>query len=110
MTRKEITELLQKVIAAYPDTFIKDAKAMVDIWEMNFGNERADIVYKAARLHMTTSKKFPTVSDIRNNIGRVGIYDESRPALGSDHGHKPIYGCIACVYKEDCNRKECAWG
>lgn len=70
MERKEIVELLKVVSANYPHAKISDPKAMVTAWEMLLGEFSAESVYKAARLHMTTNKYFPSASDIRDNIVR----------------------------------------
>lgn len=68
MTRKEITELLEIVISTYPYTKVQDANAMVSAWELTLGDYSAESVYKATRLHMNTSKFFPTPADIKEKI------------------------------------------
>ena len=73
MSRDEITKLLALAISAYPNTKNIDAKAMVTVWEMAFGEEPAERVYKAMRFHINTSRFFPTVADIRNVMVRAEI-------------------------------------
>ena len=76
MSRDEITKLLELAVAAYPNTKNIDAKAMVLAWEMAFGEEPAERVYKAMRFHINTSRFFPTIADIRKVMGRAeSLYD-----------------------------------
>ena len=76
MTRDEITKLLELVSATYPNTKIKDAGAMVDAWEMVLGAYSAESVYKAARLHMETSKFFPSPAEIREKMLKASLIFE----------------------------------
>ena len=77
MNRGEIIKLLSILSEAYPASKIKDAASMATTWEMCLGEFSADSVYKAARLHINTSKFFPTVAEIRDKIVRAGIvYNE----------------------------------
>ena len=73
MNRDQITDLLEMVITAYPQTKIKDPARMVDVWEMTFGEYEAETIYKAARLHMKESKFFPTPADIIEKIGKADL-------------------------------------
>lgn len=73
MNREEITKLLGLAMAAYPNTKNIDAKAMVSVWEMAFGEEPAERVYKAMRLHIDTCRFFPTIADIRDVMVRSEI-------------------------------------
>lgn len=70
MTRDEITKLLEFISAAYPHAIknIKDPAAMATAWELALGDFEAGAVYKAARLHIATSKFFPSPADIRDKI------------------------------------------
>lgn len=77
MTRKEIADLLEIVIAQYPNTKVNDPAAMVNAWEMVLGDYSAESVYKAARLHMETCKFFPTIADIREKIVRAEMIYKS---------------------------------
>lgn len=77
MTRDEVTKLLEILVSAYPNTKIKDAKAMTDAWELILGQYSAESVYKAARLHMNASKFFPTPAEIGEQIVRAQmVYKE----------------------------------
>ena len=78
MTRDEITKLLELVSANYPQVRIKDPKLTVDSWEMQLGGFDTESVYKAARLHMATSKFFPSPADITEKMVKAKIlYSES---------------------------------
>lgn len=70
MTRREIIKLLEAMRAAYPNAKITDPEGTVNAWEMAFGEQAAETIYKAARWHMNTNKFFPTVADIRAGIKR----------------------------------------
>ena len=73
MSRDEITKLLALAMSAYPNTKNIDAKALVSVWEMAFGDDPAERVYKAMRFHINTCKFFPTVADIMKVMARAEI-------------------------------------
>lgn len=73
MSREEIIKLLGLATAAYPNTKNIDAKAMVSVWEMAFGEEPAEKVYKAMRYHIETQRFFPTIADIWKAMPRAEI-------------------------------------
>ena len=73
MDKKETAQILAILRTAYPATKIGDASAMVSAWTLVLGDFSADAVMKAARLHMTTSKYFPTPAEIRKNIIRAEL-------------------------------------
>ncbi len=109
MTRNEIMQLLQVLSAAYPITKINDPKGTVDAWELAFGGIDANIIFGAARIHMTSSPFFPTVSDIYKRIPLVSMnavpMDNSIPEkTGGEH----MSGCEVCIY-DDCDRVHCLW-
>lgn len=84
MTRKEIADLLEIMVNQYPyiKNKIEDAGAMVSAWELILGDCPAESVYKAARLHMESSKFFPTIADIREKMVRAElIYQENARML-----------------------------
>lgn len=82
MNREDIIRLLGILSEAYPNTKIKNASSMASTWEMCLEDYSAESVYKAARLHMSTSKFFPTPAEIRENIVRAEIvYNESEIEL-----------------------------
>lgn len=68
MTRKQIIELLGILEDAYPNIKFKNPEGTVTTWEMAFGSEDAEKVYKAARYHISKSPFFPTVADIKKAI------------------------------------------
>ena len=73
MNREETIKLLAMVRANYPNVKIGDASATVSAWEMALGGYSAELVFKAARLHMMTSKFFPTPADIVEKMVRSEI-------------------------------------
>lgn len=82
MNRKEIIELLNIVRSAYPNTKIDSPKDTVLAWELTFGDDPADVIYKAARHHMNTCKFFPTPADIKKNINKGQmLYGESEASI-----------------------------
>lgn len=72
MTQQEIALLLEMMLNAYPMAAnkITNPEATIQAWELAFGDEPSDRVYKAARHHMNTSKFFPTVADIRQAMNK----------------------------------------
>ena len=78
MNKKECAQILAIVRAVYPNTKIEDAGAMVEGWYMTLGEYPAATIMKAARLHMATSKYFPTPVEITEKIPRAEL-------LYSDH-------------------------
>ena len=73
MNREETIRLLGILSNAYPNTNINDASSMASTWEMCLGEYPAEQIYKAARLHMETSKFFPTPAEIREKIVRAEL-------------------------------------
>ncbi len=117
MTREEIVVLLEILAAMYPNTMSKigDPERMIQGWELAFGDEPAEVIYKAARHHMKTCKFFPTVADIFNSkqVGEM-IYGQ----LPTQGGSKEIPSgysvkligpspdsvlCFICEQYDDCN-------
>lgn len=84
MNRNEITKLLEILVANYGKN-ITDPKTMADSWEMNLGEFSAEAVFKAARLHMASSKYFPNPADIRELIPKAQLVYNSPmlPTLGT---------------------------
>lgn len=83
MTRNEIIDLLEILISCYPNTKIADPSAMATSWEMVLGEYDAQGIYKAARLHMSTSQFFPKPSELIDaRLKAEMIYsDRPRPVL-----------------------------
>lgn len=78
MTREEVTKLLEILTTAYPNTKIKNASQMADVWEMEFSSYNAESVFKAARLCIEKSEFFPTPAKILNEMTRAElVYNES---------------------------------
>lgn len=78
MTREEIIKLL-KVISDNYNVKIADPKGKATAWEMQLGDYSAESVYKAARLHMATSKYFPSPAELINNIVRAELIYSGPP-------------------------------
>ncbi len=79
-------QLLRKLSANYPNALNKiDSKELLKNWEMAFGKEDAQIIYKAARVHMDNSPYFPTIADIKKNINKgqmlYGESEDSAPKI-----------------------------
>ena len=118
MTREQTAKLLQSLIGAYPDTFIKDAKATLDIWCLNFAEDDADTIYKATRLYMRTGTRFPAPADILKLRERACIYDAQpapeAPELPSGASGELVEykdwndGCEVCPYADlGCLKDRC---
>ena len=73
MSEKECAQILSIIRTAYPAVKIENAKGMVQAWLMSLGEFSANSVMKAARLHMETSKYFPTPAEIREKIVRAEL-------------------------------------
>lgn len=98
MTRVEIIKLLKALRAAYPNVKIADAEGTVDAWELAFGEDNAEVIYKAARYHMNSCKFFPTIADIRAGINRGALLYGSpvaTPKKGIEAPKKTV--SVACV-------------
>ena len=86
MNKKEAAQILAICRAVYPNTKIEDASATVTGWVMELGDFSSEAIMKAARLHMATSKFFPTPADIREKIVRAElVYSDTE----LDHVQEP---------------------
>lgn len=95
MNRVEAVKILAIVRACYPQVKILDAESMVNSWVWVLGEFDADLVLKAAQIHVSKSKFFPTPADIRENITRAAVFQSSKAALESGQkaissGTKPV--------------------
>lgn len=79
MNRAEILDLLEIVISNYPHTKVADPSAMATAWEMVLGEYPAEAIYKAARLHMSTSHFFPTPADLIEARARAEVIYTAEP-------------------------------
>lgn len=73
MNKKETAQILAILRTAYPNTKIENAGAMTEAWYMCLGDFSAESVMKAAKLHMNTSKFFPTPAEIRDKLVRAEL-------------------------------------
>ena len=73
MTREEVIRLLKILISNYLHTKIADAAETATTWEMILGEYEAEPIYKAARLHMSTSPYFPSPSDLIDKLTRAQV-------------------------------------
>lgn len=76
MTRSEATKILAVLAAAYPTAAIKnasptEAEGIVTVWEMQFANMPADIVFMAINKHISTGKFFPSISEIKTKLSDI---------------------------------------
>ena len=87
MTKKEATQILAMLKAAYPN-FYKDmgadeAQGTISVWTMQFASLPAEVVLMALNKHISTGKFPPTIAEIKEKI--TAIYWEA-------HGKAyPIY-------------------
>lgn len=79
MTRTEIIDLLEILISSYPNTKIADPSAMATSWEMVLADYDAPGIYKAARLHMSTSPFFPRPSELIDKKVKAEMIYSDRP-------------------------------
>ena len=103
MTRAELIPLIKQLLAVYPNNGITDVKSLVDGWEMIFGEDNAETVYKAARLHMQSCKWFPKAAEIKERLPYAGaLFNDQQQAieepavLALDDGKRT--GCDFCPY------------
>ena len=99
MTREDIKNLLNMVIENYPyaKNHITDPKTTVDMWELAFAEYEATDVFKAVRLHINTSKFFPTPADILKAMPRAKIIYDDVPSA-------PMIDAPKTSYIEDLTR------
>ena len=80
MTREQTIQLLQFLKGTYPYCKIEDPRGMVEAWMLAFCDDDAHEVYKAARLHMSKKKFFPSPAEIKENMTRARLlYDIPEP-------------------------------
>ena len=76
---KIITETLAILKITYPnslkDITEEEAKLMIQVWANDFKNEKKEDFLKAIENIRYTSKYFPSVSDIKNEIAKLQICD-----------------------------------
>ena len=95
MNREEIIKLLTVLSGAYPKQKIEDPALMASAWELCLGDQPAELIYRAAKIHMETNKFFPSICEILENTkrARILIQDETKRLEGS--GRKLI-GARVC--------------
>ena len=81
MTKKETAQILAIVRSVYPNTKIEDPSSMVEGWYLVLGEYPAETIMMAARLHMASSKYFPTPSEITDKIVRAEIMYGIKPLV-----------------------------
>ena len=87
MNKVEAAKVLAIVRACYPQVKV-DAESMVNAWLWQLGEFDANLVLKAAEIHVSKSKYFPTPADIRENITRASIL--LMPEITLESGKKKI--------------------
>ena len=73
MTKKEVVQVLAMLRAIYPVVKIENAEALATGWMLVLGDYSASAVFKAARLHLETSKYFPTPAEVKEKIMRAEL-------------------------------------
>lgn len=73
MNKKDIAKLLAILRANYPYTKIDNPEAMMCAWDMCLSEYSSVSVFNAVKLHMKTSKFFPTPADIIEKIPRADL-------------------------------------
>ena len=111
MTRAEIIPLIKRLLALYPNHGVTDVKSLVEGWEMMFGEDEAEYVYKAARLHISTNKWFPKASEIKELIPIAANMYKAAPTTAIEA--KTVFdddwneGCEICPYNDQCLKVNC---
>ena len=110
MTQRELIQLLRTLSANYPNAISKiDSKELLKNWEMAFGEEDAEAVYMAARLHMKLSPFFPTIADINSKMRRGKLVygkapEAPRKLIQGDVGEEAPCKLEHCIlYHDLCN-------
>ena len=105
MTRAELLPLIKTLLGTYPNNGVTDVRSLVDAWELMFGEEDAETVYKACRVHMNTSKWFPKPSEIKARLGLASLMYENSPITAPqiESGNEADWstGCDICPYRGD---------
>lgn len=93
MNKTELTKVMAILRANYTNVKIEKPEAMINAWLMTLGEFSAEAVLKAAKLHMTTSKFFPTPAELRNYIthSKITIEPPKAPALPAADQEKEAY-------------------
>ena len=76
MNRSEATKILAVLAAAYPTAAInkaspEEAEGTVTVWTIQFANMPADIVFMAINKHISTSKYFPSISEVKDKLSAL---------------------------------------
>ena len=72
MNKKDMARVLAILQTNYQKK-VENTEAVVNVWMMTLGDFSTDAVMESAKLHMSTSKFFPTPAEIRENIVRHKI-------------------------------------
>jgi hypothetical protein len=112
MNKEETTFVLAIIKAAYPNSFKNmtdaDARATVNVWQMNFSDVPADIVLIAVYKTISVSEFPPTVAAIRNKFR--SIYIESNIELNNSCGGTQAaakYGRICRILQPYYSARNC---
>lgn len=73
MSNKDIARVLAILRANYPYAKFDDPEATIKAWEMCLGEYSSESVFNAVKLHMKTSKFFPTPADIIEKMQRADL-------------------------------------
>lgn len=92
MTREEIIKLLAVLSDNY-NVKIQNPAGKATAWEMVLGDYEADSIYKAARLHMSSNKYFPSPADLLKIRSRAELVYSTPPTNTKAieaHTNKPV--------------------
>ena len=87
MDKKDMAKVLALLQTNYQKK-IENVEATVGIWMMTLGEFSAEAVLESAKLHMETSKYFPTPAEIRQNIVRHKIVLEAKTVPRIESGRR----------------------
>ena len=72
MNKKEATQVLAILIAAYPNHYKNasqaDAQGVITLWSTQLADLPAEIVFMALNKHISTNKFPPTIAEIKEKI------------------------------------------
>ena len=83
-TESEVYELLQTLTDAYPNHKIGNLKGLAKLWARKFEDLEAEIVIEAADLHIDSSKWFPSIHDMNEQMAKAEYNLLNKKSSGVD--------------------------
>ena len=87
MDKKDMAKVLAILQTNYQKK-IENTEATVGVWMMSLGEFSTEAVLNSAKLHMASSKFFPTPAEIRENIVRHKIVLEAKTVPRLESGQR----------------------